>query len=313
MSAVIRASDFDLPWARSAVERKRFRSILTVFLSLVLVVGLIIPLITLPEVKREELEKLPPQLAHLVLEKPEIVIPPPPPPPEPVVEKPVEKKPEPIVKKEPLPKPVEKQPTAADAREKAKVSGLLAFQDAFADMREAVDMSKLQDTAAIQRGSGEAATLDRSLITSKQATRSSGVNVAALSRDTGGVALSGRETTKVEAVEGSQGAGGTRAQQQIDHRARSIEDVRRVFDANKGAIFAIYNRALRRDPGLQGQVVLELVIDADGTVVDCSVQSSELTDTQLVAKIVNRIRMFNFGKRDVAETRINYPVHFLPT
>jgi TonB family protein len=99
----------------------------------------------------------------------------------------------------------------------------------------------------------------------------------------------------------------------LDERSRSIEEIRRVFDANKGAIFAIYNRALRRDPTLQGKVVLELVIDPNGVVVDVRVVASELTDDTLVAKIVKRIRMFNFGAREVGTTTISYPVHFLPT
>ena len=86
-----------------------------------------------------------------------------------------------------------------------------------------------------------------------------------------------------------------------------------MFDSNKGAIFAIYNRALRKDPTLRGQVVLELSIDPSGRVVECKVVSSELADTSVVAKLVSRIRLFDFGQRDVAMTTISYPVHFLPT
>ncbi|MEM9622759.1 MAG: AgmX/PglI C-terminal domain-containing protein, partial [Pseudomonadota bacterium] len=277
----------------------------------VLVTGGVVPWLTLPEVEREALEELPPQLARIVMNKPEIKIPPPPPP------KPVEevqpKEPE-KVKPEPVEEPVVKaQPKVADAKEKASVSGLLAFKDAFADMRDAVDVSKLQDTAAIQRGSGSAATLDRSILTSKHSTRSSGVNVAALSRATGGVALSGRETTKVEAPEEVAGTGGVRQPKSVDGRDRSIEEIRRVFDSNKGAIFAIYNRTLRSNPALQGEVVLELVIDPNGRVVDCKVVASEIADQTMIDKIVNRIRLFNFGERDVKTTTIRYPVHFLPT
>jgi TonB family protein len=103
------------------------------------------------------------------------------------------------------------------------------------------------------------------------------------------------------------------AEREGDGRQRSIEDVRRVFDANKGAIFAIYNRALRQDPTLQGKVVLRLVIDPTGRVAGVEVVTSELEDDGLVAKIVNRVRMFDFGQRDVGTTTISYPVHFLPT
>ena len=93
----------------------------------------------------------------------------------------------------------------------------------------------------------------------------------------------------------------------------SIEEVRRVFDTNKGAIFAIYNRALRKNPGLQGKVVLELTIDSSGRVTDCKVAETEITDAAVVAKIVSRVKLFDFGARDVKVTRINYPIHFLPS
>ena len=317
VQALALAYDFALPWETNRRDRKNFKAWLTYSLSFVFVVGVVMPWLTLPEVERSELEELPPQLARIVQEKPEIKIPPPPPPkveevkpeePEPPKEEP---KPEPKpVKEETVVKP---EPTVADAQEKAAVSGLLQFKDAFADMREAVDTSTLQDTASIQRGSGEAATLDRSILTSKHATRSSGVNVAALSRETGGVALSGRQTTKVEAPDNPTGTGGVRKPKPVDSRDRSIEEIRRVFDTNKGAIFAIYNRTLRSNPALQGEVVLELVIDPDGRVVDCKVVASEITDQTMIDKIVNRIRLFNFGTRDVKTTKIRYPVHFLPS
>jgi len=308
-----RAHDFTLPWEHGSADRKTLKSWLGGTLGLVLVAGIIIPWLTLPEIEREELEELPPQLARIVQQKPEIKIPPPPPPkveevqpkePEPKKEEPQLEKEETVIKPE---------PKVADAKEKAAVSGLLAFKDAFADMREAVDTSKLQDTASIQRGSGEAATLDRSILTSKHSTRSAGVNVAQLSRATGGVALSGRETTKVDAPDNPTGTGGVRKQKRVDSRDRSIEEIRRVFDTNKGAIFAIYNRTLRANPALQGEVVLELVIDPNGRVIDCEVIASEIADQTMIDKIVNRVRLFDFGTRDVKTTKIRYPVHFLPT
>ncbi len=310
---VMPARDFSLPWEVKRADSRAFNKWLVVCFALFLVLGLPMPWLVLPEVERSELEELPPQLARIVMEKPEIKIPPPPPPKEEEVkpeepEPPKEEKPEPP--KEEVVKP---EPTVADAKEKASVSGLLQFADAFADMREAVDVSKLQDTAAIQRGAGEAATVDRALLTSKHGTRSAGVNVAALSRETGGVALSGRTTTKVEAPEDVAGTKGVKQQRDVDVRDRSIEEIRRVFDTNKGAIFAIYNRTLRSNPSLQGEVVLELVIDPNGQVLECKVIASEIADQTMIDKIVNRVRLFNFGKRDVNRTTIRYPVHFLPT
>ena len=313
MTAVAYVHDFSLPWDLGREDAKKFNRWLMICVLIVVIGGGVIPWLPVPEVDREELEELPPQLARIMLDKPEPVIPPPPPKPE-IKEPEAKAEPDPVKKPEPkvetTPKP---EPTVTDAKEKAALSGLLAFQDTFADMRDAVDMSKLQDTGAIQQGSGEAASIDRSLLTSKHGSRSAGVNVTALSRDTGGVALAGRETTKVDVPVASKGEGGVKKPRQVDPRSRSIEEIRRVFDTNKGAIFAIYNRALRKDPTLQGQVVLELVIDPTGRVMDCKVVASDLDDEAVVAKIINRIRLFDFGKRDVGTTTISYPVHFLPS
>lgn len=313
MTTLVYVPDFSLPWDIGREDIRKFRRWLVIMLCAVGIGGALIPWLPVPETDRQELEELPPQLARILLEKKEPVIPPPPPP-KPEVKEEVKPEPVPEVKPEPIvettPKP---EPTVADAREKAAISGLLQFKDAFADMRDAVDMSKLEDTGSIQQGAGEAASIDRALLTSKHGTRSSGVNVSELSRDTGGIALAGRETTKVEAPEASKGEGGVQKPRQLDARQRSIEEIRRVFDTNKGAIFAIYNRALRTDPTLQGKVVLELVIDPTGRVADCRVVASEISDEAVVAKIISRIRLFDFGKRDVGTTTISYPVHFLPT
>ncbi len=306
------AGGFSLPWSTGGEDWRRLQRWLLACLAVVAVAGAVIPFIQLPQMSREEQESLPPQLARIVMERPKPVIPPPPPPKPEVKEEVKEQQPKPAKQPEPVKQPA-REPTVADAREKAARAGLLQFKDAFADMRDSVDMAKLEDTAAIQRGSGKAATIDRSVLTSKHGTRSSGVNVAALSRETGGVALAGRETTKVEAPQQAVGHGGVREQRDVDPRARSIEDIRRIFDANKGAIFAIYNRALRSDPTLQGKLVLQLVIAPSGQVSDVQVVASELADQELVTKILARIRLFDFGRRDVGVTTIDYPVQFLPT
>jgi hypothetical protein len=44
-----------------------------------------------------------------------------------------------------------------------------------------------------------------------------------------------------------------------------------------------------------------------------TVAASELADESLLAKILSRIRLFDFGRREVGVTTISYPVHFLPT
>ena len=47
---------------------------------------------------------------------------------------------------------------------------------------------------------------------------------------------------------------------------RTDEEIQIVFDRYKAALYRLYNRELRRDPTLQGQMVLRLTIEPDGSV-----------------------------------------------
>ncbi|HEX7435973.1 MAG TPA: AgmX/PglI C-terminal domain-containing protein, partial [Caldimonas sp.] len=181
----------------------------------------------------------------------------------------------------------------------------------------------------------EAGVPTRALITSNATGGSGGINTASYSRNTGGGGLAGRATTLVEGVIGGGGGGargrgdgngssiggaggggngaGGSVQKGGGKASRSLEDVRLVFDRNKGAIYAIYNRALREEPGLQGKVVLKLTIAPSGSVVDCRIESSDLHAPELEAKLLARIRQFDFGAKDVNEMLVSYPVDFLPS
>ena len=85
-----------------------------------------------------------------------------------------------------------------------------------------------------------------------------------------------------------------------------------MFDRNKSAIYAIYSRALRDNPALQGKVVLEVTIAPSGEVTDCRIVSSELGDAELERKLVARVRMFRFEARDVAPMTTTKPIEFFP-
>jgi periplasmic protein TonB len=186
----------------------------------------------------------------------------------------------------------------------------------------------------------------RALITSNATGGSGGINTAGLSRDTGGGGLAGRSTTLVEGVAGGGGGGGPgggggsakgrgtgggsgagtgtgvgngsgkggAVQRGNSGKAgRSLEEIRLVFERNKGAIYAIYNRALREDPTLQGKVVVELKITPAGNVASCRLVSSELKAPELEQKLLARIRQFDFGAKDVDEMVVSWPLDFLPS
>jgi protein TonB len=229
-----------------------------------------------------------------------------------------------------------------NARRKASGVGLLAMKNELAAMTGApVAVQLRQDIApgpGVGSGSGpgvgagqDAGLPSRALITSNATQGSGGLNTAAYSRDTGGGGLAGRATTLVEGVAGggggggragagkggdggaAAGKGGTLQKGSSGKGSRSIEDIKLVFERNKGAIYALYNRALRDDPALQGKVVLELKIAPDGQVQGLRIISSELKAEELEKKLLARIRQFDFGAKDVDLMVVTWPVDFLPS
>jgi hypothetical protein len=86
-----------------------------------------------------------------------------------------------------------------------------------------------------------------------------------------------------------------------------------VFDRYKSSLYRLYNRELRNDPTLRGQVVLRLTIEPDGSVSFCEVQNSDMNAATLEQQIVDRVLTFDFGaKEGITALTILYPIDFLP-
>jgi outer membrane biosynthesis protein TonB len=235
-----------------------------------------------------------------------------------------------------------------NARRKASGVGLLAMKDQLAELHSAPAAAQLRQDikpgpgvgtgtgAGVGAGTEQGVPL-RAMVTSTATGGTGGVNTAGFSRDTGGGGLAGRGSTLVEGVAGGGGGGGagggggragggtgagdgvaaskggTLTKGSSGKASRSLEDVKLVFERNKGAIYAIYNRALRDDPGLQGKVVLELKIAPSGEVSGLRLVSSELKNEELEKRLLARIRSFDFGTKDVEVLVVTWPVDFLPS
>jgi len=266
-----------------------------------------------------EIIEIPPRIAQLLLE--EKPLPPPPPPPEPEPEEPEpedEPEPEQVVETEPEPEPepVPEPEPEPDRTEIAREQAQAAFMPFAEDLADLVDKELLDtvDDSNLTSSVGESQRSERSMITSKVGTASAGINTASMSRNTGGSGIAGRSTTQVESpVAGlAQSAGGARRTGTSGKASRSREEIELVFDKNKGAIFALYNRALRVDPTLEGKLVLRLTIAPTGEVTFCEVVSSELGDPELERKLVLRIKQFRFNARDVEPITTTKPIDFFP-
>jgi TonB family protein len=329
MSAAVLYRIYDLPWTTGEAERERLRKIMRVSFGALVVLSAVVSLLPVPQRDADQPQEIPKRLARLVVERQA----PPPPPPAPVVrEEPVEVppvvEPEPVVEQrrvEPEPEPVIAEPTppappvdtTAQARERARGAGVLQFASQLSALRNNADATanRLERAGTAGPGAEAVSVAERSLITSRVGAASGGINTAALSRNTGGGGLGGRTTTVVESpVEGFAEAGGAAQRTGTsDLASRSREEIERVFDANKGRIFTLYNRALRENPALQGKVVLRLTISPDGRVTACEIVSSELNDPELERGLVQRVLQFQFEARDDVESiTTTKPIDFFP-
>jgi TonB family protein len=295
---------YDLPWEGDPESGSRFKRLLLAGLALFVVLGILVPLLHLPAPKETAAEAVPERLARLMVEeKPKP--PPPPPPPKPI------DLPKPETKPQPVPKPVDR---VADARKKAEQS-LNKVRDELADLRRDLAQDLPGQTKNLTGAVGADSKAERSLIASKAGSGSAGVQSTSSSRGFGSGAgsLTGHTTTSVNSRVASIGADNQATRTGNSGKAgRSQEEIELEFDRNKGAIYALYSRALRDRPELQGKMVVEFTIAPSGDVTACRVVSSELNDPELERKIVARVRLIRFPARDVASMTTTKPIEFFP-
>jgi hypothetical protein len=338
-----------MPWTKEAESERNFRRALVAALAFCLIFGALIPIVHVPLPDRTaNVVEIPERLAMLVKKEP----PKPAPRPKPKKEQEIAQKPVDASKAKSTSKKADQTPKGgggpkpkstqvaggggrgkAAARRKAESVGVLAFKNAFADLMEETPVAKLGTEARIRKGSPRVAgqaVAQRSLVAMQAKGGSSGgIGNARVSRNLGyGNAdrLGGGGIGKGGGSGNGYGVGIGQMQSSIagnggDARplsdgpgpGRTDEEIQIVFDRYKAALYRIYNKELRRDPTLRGKILLRIIIEANGAVSVCKVESTDLGSPKLVAKIVARIKRFNFGaKEGVPKTKILYPIDFLP-
>lgn len=293
---------YDLPWEGDPDSARNFRRLLVIGLVLFVLGGIIIPFLNLPAPKETAAQAVPDRLARLMVEeKPKP--PPPPPPPKPI------EPPKPETK--PIPQPVDR---TAEARKKAEKQ-LNRVKDELADLRRDLAQDLPMETKNLTGAVGAESKAERSLIASRVGTGSAGVQSTNSSRGFGSGAgsLTGHTTTSVSSRVASIAADNKATRTGSSGKAaRSQEEIELEFDRNKGAIYALYSRALRERPELQGKMVLEFTIAPSGEVTACRVVSSELNDPELERKIVARVKLIRFPAKDVEPMTTTKPIEFFP-
>jgi outer membrane biosynthesis protein TonB len=297
-----------MPWMDDEEDKRRLRRALAASLLVAILLGLLIPLWDIPMPDRLEPVKIPERMAQLIVEKK-----PPPPPPPPKVEKKLEESTKEKKVKKKAPEPETKKTQVA--RKKAERAGLLAFKNNFSELIDSGPEKKLGAQARISTKGQTAKSTSRSLVTAQATSGSSGISTASLSRDVGGAGngIKGVGFERVESAIGSDFFGEERPLSGGPGPSRTDEEIQIVFDRYKAALYRIYNRELRKNPTLQGKVVIRLTIQPDGAVSACNMESSDMDSPALEKQIVDRVLKFNFGaKEGVTAVTILYPIDFLP-
>ena len=226
--------------------------------------------------------------------------------------------------------PVEPSPES-----KVGKAGILAFKDKLASLAQDSVVVPLGADARHVAADDVGRPSSRSMLTSNTPGSSGGINVASLSRSVGGGGgggggnggggVGGRGTggdgggiggvgvgRKVSSIAPITGADRPKARGGPGP-ARTDEEIQIVFDRYKASFYRLYNRELRNNPALKGQMVLRLTIEPDGSVSMCALQSTDMDAPDLATQVVGRVRTMNFGAKDgVQAVTVVYPIDFLP-
>jgi hypothetical protein len=213
-------------------------------------------------------------------------------------------------------------------------TGILAFRDKFASLAQDKSAPRLGAAARFTNADDATRASSSSMLTTNAPGTSGGINLASLSRSVGGGGRGGlggngsgpggdgpgggpgipgmpvgRATSPIAGI----GGGERPLAKNGPGPARTDEEIQIVFDRYKASFYRLYNRELRNDPTLRGQMVLRLTIEPDGSVSMCVLQSSDMKAPDLATQVVGRVREINFGAKDgVAALTIVYPIDFLP-
>ena len=140
-------------------------------------------------------------------------------------------------------------------------------------------MPQLGLQARISRDDDSTGRPERSMLTTNAPGSSGGINLASISRGlsgergkgTGGDMAGVMVTRATSSIAGRRHVG-PRAAGGGASAARTDEEIQIVFDRYKAALYRLYNRELRNDPTLRGQMVLRLTIEPDGSVSLCELR-----------------------------------------
>jgi TonB family protein len=117
------------------------------------------------------------------------------------------------------------------------------------------------------------------------------------------VALGEKGQIQLDQIGGMSGTGGGLGK-------RSEDSVRGVMMSYTGRLTYIYNKYLKKDPELRGKIVVEVTIEADGTISAAKVTSSTVNHADFEREILNFVRKWKYAPIDEGTVTVSYPLFF---
>lgn len=117
------------------------------------------------------------------------------------------------------------------------------------------------------------------------------------------VALGEKGQIQLDRIGGMRGTGGGLGK-------RSEESVRGVMLSYTGRLTYIYNKYLKKNPELRGKIVVEVTIEADGSVSSAKVAASDVGNPEFEREILNFVRKWKYPAIDEGTVTVSYPLFF---
>ncbi|TXH05091.1 MAG: energy transducer TonB [Nevskiaceae bacterium] len=309
-------------WDYAERAERRYKRIIGALVALYLVFGVIIPFIKLVGQEKGGGDAGKTRYAQMVQRQAPVAKKEEEPKPQPEPTKDTEP-PKPQKQTKPTPEPPTQQQQVQQARAVAQRSGLLAMAKDLADLRNST-LTQLDSSHALKSSEAAAGGADNGSDASAAFSASAGSGSGGITtstpgngqRNPNGTRLDARKTTTVKSPVGF-GQDPSRPGQGGDKllAGRTLEEIQLTFDRSKAAFYAIFNRAQRENAGMgAGKIVVSITIAPDGSVTECKLVSSSFGNPELENKIVQRVKLLNFGAKDVPPfTYPNYPINYLPS
>ena len=322
MSRVHAINPNDLPdlddFLSSSAQDKSFNKILAILLLGYLVVAVVVPFIEQVKIPREIKERPSAQLAKIMLKEKQLPLPKKV---KPKVKKPIKKvKAKTKNKKKTKPKEKLKQPTPVNkselAKTKAHSSGLATMKDELFAMREAFTVTPVASTK-LNNSKSKATTIKRKLLAAATNKQSSQLTQAQLSKTVASDGISTKNTEQIRlGKEEILADNNVLAANDNDAKSslaqRSEMSLRRTLESHKARLYALYNRALRKDPLLKGKVLFAIEIQPNGNISHVSIKSSALNNAKLERQLIVILRRIKFPVADVSVMTTIWAIDFLP-